>query len=105
MQDDRLRASARSAIRPAHVPAAERTRPNRPPAHGFRHKLRYGYEPQRSRTEVYGESRARGVYSAEFALPPERALAVSRSELRLEADHPAYTLATALPALINRKSV
>jgi Tfp pilus assembly protein PilN len=50
------------------------------------------------RTEVYGESGARAVYSAEFALPPERALAVSRSELRLEPGYPAFTLAEALPA-------
>jgi Tfp pilus assembly protein PilN len=55
-------------------------------------------EPERNRFEVYGESQARAAYSAEFALLPERALAVSRSELRLEADHPASTLAAALPA-------
>jgi Tfp pilus assembly protein PilN len=53
---------------------------------------------ERGRTEVYGESRARAVYSAEFALPPERALAVSRAELRLEPDYPATTFAEALPA-------
>ena len=50
------------------------------------------------RTEVYGESGARAVYSAEFALPPERALAVSRSELRLDPGYPASTLAEALPS-------
>lgn len=49
------------------------------------------------RTEVYGESSARAVYSAEFALPPERALAVSRSELRLEPGYLASSLAEALP--------
>ncbi len=62
-------------------------------------------EHERNRTEVYGESRARGVYSAEFALPPERALAVSRSELRLEADHAASTLAAALPVPLSAPGV
>ncbi|MGD1072340.1 MAG: PilN domain-containing protein [Bryobacteraceae bacterium] len=52
---------------------------------------------ERSRTEVYGESGARAVYSAEFALPPERALAVSRSELRLDPGYPAVSFAEALP--------
>ena len=54
-------------------------------------------EQERGRTEVYGESTARAVYSAEFALPPERALAISRSELRLEPGYPASSLAEALP--------
>lgn len=40
------------------------------------------------RTELYGESPARGVYSAEFAIPATRALSVARSELRLPADFP-----------------
>ncbi len=43
----------------------------------------------RGRTEVYGESEARPVYSAEFAIAPERALSVARAELRLPPDYPA----------------
>jgi len=50
-----------------------------------------------NRTEVYGESEGRAVYSAEFSADRERALAVSRAELRLTPDHPAQTLAEALP--------
>jgi Tfp pilus assembly protein PilN len=46
----------------------------------------------RGRTEVYGESEARPVYSAEFAIAPERALGVARAELRLAPDHPALPL-------------
>jgi Tfp pilus assembly protein PilN len=34
--------------------------------------------------EVYGESAARPVFSAEFDLPPDRAIALAASELRLE---------------------
>jgi Tfp pilus assembly protein PilN len=49
------------------------------------------------RIEIYGESEARPVYSAELALAPERALAASRAELRLDADYPASALARALP--------
>jgi Tfp pilus assembly protein PilN len=50
-----------------------------------------------NRTEVYGESEGRAVYSAEFSADRERALSVSRAELRLTPDHPALTLADALP--------
>jgi len=50
------------------------------------------------RTEVYGESEARPVYSSEYSLPPERALAYARAELRLAPDYPAQTLAEALNA-------
>ncbi len=48
------------------------------------------------RIEVYGESQARPVYSAEFSLSPERALAVARAELRLSPDCVAQPLAEAL---------
>jgi Tfp pilus assembly protein PilN len=51
-----------------------------------------------AKTEVYGESEARAVYSAEFTLAPARALALSRSELRLEPEYPARTLSDSLPA-------
>jgi Tfp pilus assembly protein PilN len=44
---------------------------------------------ERGRTEVYGESEARPLYSAEFAIAPERALSVARAELRLPPDYPA----------------
>jgi Tfp pilus assembly protein PilN len=50
------------------------------------------------RTEVYGESEARPVYSAELPLPPERALAFARAELRLAPDFPAQSLAETLAA-------
>ena len=50
------------------------------------------------RTEVYGESEARPLYSAEYSLPSERALAYARAELRLTPDYPAQTLAEALNA-------
>jgi len=46
----------------------------------------------RGRTEIYGESEARPVYSAEFAIAPERALGVARAELRLANDFPAVPL-------------
>jgi Tfp pilus assembly protein PilN len=48
---------------------------------------------ERGRTEVYGESEARPIYSAQFNLSPERALAVARSELRLAPDEPARPMA------------
>ena len=35
------------------------------------------------RTEVYGESESRAVFSAEFSGAPERAFALSRAELRM----------------------
>ncbi|HWE48239.1 MAG TPA: PilN domain-containing protein [Bryobacteraceae bacterium] len=50
-----------------------------------------------NRTEVYGESSGRAIYSAEFSADRDRALAVSRAELRLAPDCPAVTLADALP--------
>jgi Tfp pilus assembly protein PilN len=52
---------------------------------------------ERGRTEVYGESEARPVYSAEFSIPCERALGVARAELRLAPDYPARSLEEELP--------
>jgi Tfp pilus assembly protein PilN len=49
------------------------------------------------RTEVYGESDSRSVFSAEFSLPQERALALARAELRLPPDYPAKSLIDLLP--------
>ena len=48
------------------------------------------------RTEVYGESEARPVYSAEFAFAPERAVAIARAELRLAPDFEAQRLENVL---------
>lgn len=50
------------------------------------------------RTEVYGESEARAVYSAELASAPERVLAVARAELRLDPAALAQQLIEGLPA-------
>jgi hypothetical protein len=47
--------------------------------------------------EVYGESQARPVFSAEFQLPPERAAALALAELRLPPETPALTLEQVLP--------
>ncbi len=51
------------------------------------------------RVEIYGESEARPVYSAEFPLPFERALAVARKELRLAPETPAVAAQDVLPGL------
>jgi Fimbrial assembly protein (PilN) len=48
--------------------------------------------------EVYGESPARAVFSAEFDLPAERAAALAAAELRLEPDVEPVELASVLPA-------
>jgi Tfp pilus assembly protein PilN len=48
--------------------------------------------------EVYGESAARPVFSAEFDLPPDRAVALAISELRLEPDGEPFPLDRVLPA-------
>jgi Tfp pilus assembly protein PilN len=50
------------------------------------------------RTEVYGESEARPLYSAEFSFSPERALGVARAELRLPPNFLARGLREELPA-------
>ncbi|MDQ1469281.1 MAG: hypothetical protein QOJ99_761, partial [Bryobacterales bacterium] len=49
------------------------------------------------RTEIYGESESRPFYSAEYPTSAERALALSRGELRLEQQSAAQSLAEALP--------
>lgn len=48
-------------------------------------------------TEVYGESAARPVFSAEFDMPAERAAALAVSELRLGAEAAPQTLESLLP--------
>jgi len=47
--------------------------------------------------EVYGESPARAVFSAEFDLPPDRAAALAISELRLDPDAQPVALDRILP--------
>lgn len=49
------------------------------------------------RSEIYGESPSRAVFSAEFSIPAERALMLARAELRLPADRPAIRLSEVLP--------
>ncbi|HKD07626.1 MAG TPA: PilN domain-containing protein [Bryobacteraceae bacterium] len=56
------------------------------------------------RTEVYGESEAKPLYSAEFSFPPERALSVARAELRLPPNFLARTLREELPAAPKKSS-
>jgi Tfp pilus assembly protein PilN len=51
-----------------------------------------------ARPEIYGESEARPFYSAEYPTTPERALSLSRGELRLPHDYAAQSLTEALPA-------
>lgn len=58
--------------------------------------------------EVYGESAARPVFSAEFDLPTERATALAAAELRLDAETQArmpVTLDQILPAPENRSEL
>jgi Tfp pilus assembly protein PilN len=52
---------------------------------------------ENQRTEIYGESESRAVFSAEFPQPLERALALARAELRMASDHPAQPLSEVLP--------
>jgi len=56
------------------------------------------------RTEIYGESESRAIFSAEFSIAPERALALSRAELRIAPDYPARTLSEALPPAAGGKT-
>ena len=49
------------------------------------------------RTEVYGESESRPVFSAEFSGAPERAFALSRAELRMSPYRAAVPLPEVLP--------
>lgn len=58
--------------------------------------------------EVYGESPARPVFSAEFELPAERAVSLAAAELRLDPDTQAYTPVTLeqiLPAPKNQSEL
>ena len=48
--------------------------------------------------EIYGESAARAVFSAEFDLPMDRAVTLAASELRLEPDHEPVPFERILPA-------
>jgi Tfp pilus assembly protein PilN len=57
-----------------------------------------GHDSGSARIEVYGESEAKPCYSAGFALPAERALALARAELRLPPEYPALELSSALAA-------
>ncbi len=54
-------------------------------------------------TEIYGESESRPVFSAGFSIPPERASALARAELRLAPDRAARPLAEVLPAPAGRQ--
>lgn len=54
------------------------------------------YNDAGPRLEIYGESEARPVYSAEFGTLPERAFAMARAELRLPAEALAQPLRGAL---------
>lgn len=56
------------------------------------------------RTEIYGESPARAVFSAEFPTAPERALALARAELRLSQDYPAAPLSEVLPRSLDGRT-
>ena len=49
------------------------------------------------RTEIYGESGNRAVYSARYPFPAEQATALARDELRLDETFPAIELSRALP--------
>jgi len=51
----------------------------------------------KGRMELYGESEARAVYSAEFPEPLSRALAIARAELRLTPETSAQTFLEILP--------
>ena len=60
----------------------------------------------RGRTEIYGESESRAVFSAEFSGAVERAIALSRAELRIAADNDAArSLADLLPRERSGKAV
>jgi Tfp pilus assembly protein PilN len=52
---------------------------------------------EREYIEVYGESESRAVFSAEFSVASERAIALARAELRIGPDHPARPLSEMLP--------
>jgi Tfp pilus assembly protein PilN len=52
-------------------------------------------------TELYGESASRALFSAEFSVVRERAIALARAELRLASDYPALTLNDVLPSPVS----
>jgi hypothetical protein len=54
--------------------------------------------PGTASVEVYGESAARPLYSATLPVGPDRAAALGRSELRIDPDTGAHSLAGMLPA-------
>jgi Tfp pilus assembly protein PilN len=56
---------------------------------------------EHGRTEIYGESEARPLYSAELSFSLERALSIARAELRLAPEHPGNTLGEMLPRPVN----
>ncbi len=58
----------------------------------------------RGRTEIYGESEARGIFSAEMPAHAARPFAIARAELRLAADFAETELAAVLPALSDGSS-
>ncbi|HYO83869.1 MAG TPA: PilN domain-containing protein, partial [Bryobacteraceae bacterium] len=51
--------------------------------------------------EIYGESESRPLYTATLPVAPERALAIGRSELRLEPETPAVPVTEVLPAAVS----
>lgn len=57
----------------------------------------------RGRTAVYGESESRALFSAEFSGSAERAIALSRAELRIAQEVPASPLADLLPGNKNAR--
>jgi len=64
-----------------------------PPAGGF-----LAFSPGEDGTvEIYGESEARPIFTAEFDLPPERASALAMAELRLAPDAVPFPLHELLP--------
>jgi Tfp pilus assembly protein PilN len=77
----------------AAVHAAVRVNPQPRPTEGF---VALGRAASGG-VEVYGESVARPVFSAEFELAPERAAALALSELRLPASTELRTLEEVLP--------
>lgn len=52
---------------------------------------------ENGRIEIYGESPARGAFSAEFSFPAGRAAAMARAELRIAPDYPMQALFEILP--------
>jgi Tfp pilus assembly protein PilN len=77
----------------AAVHAAIRLGKGEPPSDGFVALSR----TETGAVEVYGESQARPVFSAEFSFAPERAASIALSELRLPPDTGALPLESVLP--------